>query len=123
VETFVLPALLVLMSAGLRSFIVNKNSTPAVIYDIALGLPVDLTYVALSIAIATTSELTPFWAANRPILFVGVLTIAVMQLGAIYKPCKEYIDEDKPWKSFSLWFLNAAITFFVFSYFVLKVAK
>lgn len=111
------------MSAGLRSFIVNKSSTPAVIYDIALGLPVDLTFVALSIAISASSELTPFWASNKPTLFVGVLTIAVIQLGAIYKPCKEYIDEDKPWKSFSLWFLNATITFTVFSYFVLKVAK
>lgn len=48
-DTFVLPAPLVILSAILRSFIISKNSTPSVLGDIILGLPVVLTFVGLSI--------------------------------------------------------------------------
>ena len=121
-EAFILPALLVLLSAVLRSFIVNKRSTPAVLGDIGLGLPVDLTFAALSIAISSAA-LIQHWLDNRPILIVGIFLVAVIQLGALYKPCKEYIDEDKNWQSFGLWFLNVLVTFFVFCFLILKVVS
>lgn len=121
-EAFILPALLVLLSAILRSFIVNKKSTPSVLGDIALGLPVDLTFVALSLAISSAS-LIQYWIDNRATLIVGILVVAAFQLGALYKPCKEYIDEDKNWYSFWLWFLNTAATFAVFCFLVIKVVK
>lgn len=121
-ESFVLPALLVLLSAVLRSFIVNKSSTPSVLGEIALGVPVDLTFVALSVAISSTMFLD-YWLNNRATLIVGILIVAALQMGALYKPCKEYIDEDKNWKSFGLWFLNVVITFLVFCFLVLRVVK
>ncbi|XKU41589.1 hypothetical protein BG51_01005 [Pseudomonas [fluorescens] ATCC 17400] len=121
-EAFILPALLVLLSATLRSFIVNKKSTPTVLGDIALGLPVDLTFVALSIAISSTAMLQSS-LDNRAILIVGLLVAASFQLGALYKPCKEFIDEDKNWHSFGLWVANALITFIIFCFLVIKVMK
>ncbi|MEK6198083.1 MAG: hypothetical protein N2B58_07910, partial [Desulfobacterales bacterium] len=105
-----------------RSFIVNKSSTPSVLGEIALGIPVDLTFVALSVAISSTM-LLDYWLNNRANLIVGILIVAALQMGALYKPCKEYIDEDKNWKSFGLWFLNVVITFLVFCFLVLKVVK
>ncbi|GKW01381.1 hypothetical protein PEC301877_01960 [Pectobacterium carotovorum subsp. carotovorum] len=121
-EAFILPALLVLLSAILRSFIVNKKSTPSVLGDIALGLPVDLTFVALSVAISSAAFIQ-YWIENRATLIVGILVIAVFQLGALYKPCKEYIDADENWFSFWLWVLNAISTFAVFCFLVIKVVK
>ncbi len=121
-EAFILPALLVLLSAILRSFIVNKKSTPSVLGDIALGLPVDLTFVALSVAISSTA-LIQYWLDHRGTLVIEILVIAVFQLGALYKPCKEYIDEDRYWCSFWLWVLNIAFTFAVFCFLVIKVVK
>lgn len=121
-EAFILPALLVLLSAVLRSFIVNKSGTPSILGEIGLGLPIDLTFVALSVAISS-SAMVQHWLNNRPTLIVGILLVAVFQLGALYKPCKEYIDEDKNWLSFGLWILNALITFCVFSFLVFKVAN
>lgn len=117
---FILPACLVLLSAMLRSFIVNKDRTPSIISEILLGLPVDLTFVALSIAISSAA-FNPHWLENRATLIVGILLVAVFQLGALYRPCKEYIDEDKNWHSFGMWFLNTVITVFVFSFLVFKV--
>ena len=119
-EAFILPALLVLLSAVLRSFIVNKSSTPTILGEIGLGLPVDLTFVALSVAISSAA-MAQYWLDNRATLIVGVLLVAAFQLGALYRPCKEYIDEDKNWHSFGLWFLNVLVTFFVFSFLVFKV--
>ncbi|MEC6823433.1 hypothetical protein VXS02_08315 [Photobacterium piscicola] len=121
-DTFVLPALLVLLSAILRSFIVNKNSTPSVLGDIMIGLPVDLTFVGLSIAITLVgTSFSVGWEANRSGLIVGILIIAAFQIGALYKPCKEYIDEDKPCLSFCLWILNALCTFGVFAFLLFEV--
>lgn len=121
-DTFVLPALLVLLSAILRSFIVNKNSTPSVLGDIMMGLPVDLTFVALSIVITlSSSSFSKDWEATRSGLIVGILVIAAFQIGALYKPSKEYVDEDKPFKSLGLWILNALCTFSVFAFLLMKV--
>ncbi len=121
-ETLILPALLVLLSASLRSFIVNKKSTPTILGDICLALPVDLTFVALSVAI-TSATMIQHWLDNRATLIVGILLVAAFQLGALYRPCKEYIDEDKNLHSFGLWFLNAVVTFLVFYFLVFKVVK
>ncbi|EIV8497303.1 MULTISPECIES: hypothetical protein [Vibrio] len=121
-DTFVLPALLVLLSAILRSFIVNKNSTPSVLGDIMLGLPVDLTFVGLSIVITLVgSSFSAGWEAARSGLIVGILIVAAFQIGALYKPCKEYVDEDRPWCSFGLWVLNALCTFAVFAFLLFEV--
>lgn len=121
-EAFVLPALLVFLSSILRSFIVNKSSTPSVLGEIALGIPVDLTFVALSVAISS-SFMQEYWLTNRATLIIVMLIIAAIQLGAIYKPCKEYIDEDENLYSFGLWFLNVVITFSVFCFLVIWVVK
>ncbi|WP_431419879.1 hypothetical protein [Aeromonas dhakensis] len=87
-----------------------------------MGLPVDLTFVALSIVITiSASSFTSGWADSRPSLIVGALIVAAFQIGALYKPCKEYVDEDKPWLSFFLWFVNALCTFGVFAFLVFKV--
>jgi hypothetical protein len=93
-----------------------------VLGEIALGIPVDLTFVALSVAISSML-MQDYWLANRATLIVTILIVAAIQLGAIYKPCKEYIDEDKNWRSFWLWFLNVVITFLVFCFLVIKVVK
>lgn len=119
-EAFILPALLVLLSAVLRSFIVNKSSTPTILGEIGLGLPVDLTFVALSVAISSAA-MVQYWLDNRATLIVGILLVAAFQLGALYRPCKESIDEDKNWHSFGLWFLNVLVTFGVFSFLVFEV--
>lgn len=119
-EAFILPALLVLLSAVLRSFITSKKSTPTILGDIGLGLPVDLTFVALSVAISSAAMIQ-HWLDNRGTLIVGIMAVAAVQLGALYRPCKEYIDEDKSWHSFGLWFLNVLVTFFVFCFLVFKV--
>ncbi|MEQ9920356.1 hypothetical protein ABRQ09_05765 [Pectobacterium brasiliense] len=121
-DVFFLPALLVLLSAALRSFIVTKNSTPSIIGEIALGLPVDLTFVVLSIGL-TSGTIAPYWVDNRSILIIGMLFVAIFQLGVLYKPCKEYIDEDKNAHSFGLWFLNSLVTLGVFAFFMFKVIK
>lgn len=122
VDTFVLPALLVLLSAILRSFIVNKSSTPSVLGEIGMGLPVDLTFVALSIVITiSASSFAVDWVNSRPSLIVGALVVAAVQIGALYKPCKEYVDEDKPWHSFGLWLLNTICTFLVFAFLLIEV--
>lgn len=120
--TIVLPALLVLLSAALRSFIINRSGTIATLGDIGLGLPVDLTFAALSIIIYQNS-LNPDWITYHPALIVFILVAAVFQLGAIYKPCKEYRDEGENCKSFGLWFLNVVITFCMFSFLALGVIK
>ena len=120
--TIVLPALLVLLSAALRSFIINKDGTIATLGDIGLGLPVDLTFAALSIVIYS-SAINQDWEQYHPILVVLILVSAVFQLGAIYRPCKEYRDEGENIKSFGLWFLNVGITFSLFSFIALEVIK
>ncbi|MFL0807132.1 MAG: hypothetical protein K6L60_07575 [Oceanobacter sp.] len=119
-EAFISPAFLVLLSAALRNFIVNKSSTPTILGEILLGLPVDLTFVALSVAISSAA-MEEYWLDKRATLIVGVLLVAVFQLGALYRPCKEYIDEDKNWHSFGLWFLNFLVTFLVFVFLVFEV--
>lgn len=121
-DVFFLPALLVLLSAALRSLIVTKKSTPSIIGEIALGLPVDLTFVVLSIVL-TSGAIVQYWVDNRPILIVGMFFVAIIQLGVIYKPCKEYIDEDKNAHSFGLWLLNSLVTLGVFAFFMFKVIK
>ncbi|ASX10616.1 hypothetical protein CK627_07355 [Aeromonas dhakensis] len=100
----------------------NKRSTPTILGEIGLGLPVDLTFVALSVAISSAA-IVQYWLDNRANLIVGILVVAIIQLGAIYRPCKEYIDEDKNWHSFGLWLLNILVTFGVFSFLVFKVVK
>jgi hypothetical protein len=123
VGIIVLPALLVLLSAALRSFIINKDrSTMSTIGDIGLGLPVDLTFAAFSVIIYSNT-LSQSWINFHPILIVVLLIVAVIQLGAIYKPCKEYRDESENLKAFGLWFINILITFFIFSFIALKVIK
>ncbi|QXI08632.1 hypothetical protein HU718_013290 [Pseudomonas tensinigenes] len=121
-EAFILPTLLVLLSAALRSFIVSKSGTATILGELGLGLPVDLTFGALSIAISSAA-IFQYWLDNRAMLIVGVLLVAIFQLGVLYRPCKEYIDEDKNWQSFGLWFLNAFVTFCVFLFLVFKVVK
>ena len=118
----VLPALLVLLSAALRSFIINKDGTMSTLGDIGLGLPVDLTFAALSVIIYS-SALAQDWVQYHPVLIVFLLVAAVFQLGAVYKPCKEYRGEGENGKSFGLWFLNVFITFSVFSFISLEVIK
>jgi len=122
VGIIVLPALLVLLSAALRVFIVNKSGTMSTLGDIGLGLPVDLTFAAFSIIIYS-SALNATWLPHHAILIAGLLLAAIFQLGAIYKPCKEYRDDGDFGKSFGLWFLNAVITLAVFSFIGLEVVK
>lgn len=118
----VLPALLVLLSAALRVFIINKSGTLSTLGDIGLGLPVDLTFAAFSIIIYS-SALSAGWVPHHPVLIAVLLLAAIFQLGAIYKPCKEYRDDGEFGKSFGLWFLNAVITLGVFSFIGLEVVK
>jgi len=122
VSSVLLPALLVLLSAALRSFIINKNSTLSIIGDIGLGLPVDLTFAALSIIIYSNA-LSTEWVNYHPELIVSVLVAAIFQLGAIYRPCKEYRDEGENGKSAGLWLINIITTFAVFSFIALEVVK
>ncbi len=121
-DMFVLPALLVLLSAACRNFIVYKGGTMSILGEIGLGLPVDLTFVALSVAISTNS-LTAVWADDRGYIIVGLMILAVFPLGAIYKPCKGYIDEAKHVKSFALWVLNSILTLSAFAFLVIKVVE
>ena len=90
--------------------------------DIILGLPVDLTFVGLSIVMTLVGgSFSDGWETDRASLIVGILTTAAFQIGALYKPCKEYVDEDKPWKSFGLWIINALCTFAVFAFLLIEV--
>lgn len=98
-DAFILPALLVLLSAVLKSFITNRSGTMTVLGEIGLGLPVDLSFVVLSIAI-TSNQLIQSWIDMRSILIVGVLILVSFQLGAIYKPCREFVDDGKYLHSF-----------------------
>lgn len=118
----VLPALLVLLSAALRSFIVNKDGTGSTLADIGLGLPVDLTFAALSVIIYS-SALSQDWVDLHPVLIVLLMVSAVFQLGAVYKPCKEYRDEGDSLKACGLWFLNVIITFGIFVFIAVEVIK
>lgn len=121
-DILVLPALLVLLSAMLRSLIVNKNGTAAILAEIGLGLPVDLAFVTFAVTIsAPITDI--FWLANRSLLIVGALVAACLQLGFLYKPGKEYMDAGENLKSFGLWLLNVIVTYVVFAFLVLKVVS
>jgi len=121
-ELIMAPALLVLLSAFLRGLIVDKGGTRSIMANIGLGLPVDLTFAMFAIVLYV-QVLNKFWSQHHVILIVGILLIPIVQLGLIYKPCKEYRDESENLKAFGLWFLNMVITFILFSYILLGVIK
>lgn len=117
-----IPALLVILSAALRGLIVNKKGTMYIAGDIGIGLPVDLTFAALSI-ILSASLLNDTWVSNQPGLILILFTTAVIQLGFLFTPCKGYRDSGENGKAFGLWFINILITFGVYSFITLGVIK
>lgn len=121
-NTFLLSALLLLISTTLRIFITNRKGTANAIQEIVIGLPVDLTFVAFSIVIVSSNLNTDF-ITYHSLLIALVVLLGVIQLGAIYKPGKEYIEDEEFLKAWLLWALNAIITFLLFLFLMLKVVK
>ncbi|EGR1312052.1 hypothetical protein VCSRO206_3490 [Vibrio cholerae] len=117
-----IPALLVILSAALRGLIVNKKGTMYIAGDIGIGLPVDLTFAALSI-ILSASLLNETWVGKQPDLILIFFVTAVVQLGFLFTPCKGYRDSGKNGKAFGLWFVNILITFGVYIFLTLEVIK
>lgn len=121
-SAIILPSLLVIMSAMLRSFIAHRGGTLTIIADIGMGIPVDLTFAAFSLVL-DQSLLKENWSEYYKTLMIVVLTLAVLQLGTLYRPCKGYHDDGENLKAFGMWILNALTTFGIFKYIALEVMK
>lgn len=120
--TFLLSALLLLISTSLRVFITNKDGTGYALQEIAIGLPVDLTFVSLSIVIVL-ANIHPNFIQYHAHLIAAIIVISIVQLGCFYKPCREYMDELKFKEAWGLWIGNALITFLIFTFLLIKVVK
>ena len=120
--TFLLSALLLLISTSLRVFITNKDGTGYALQEIAIGLPVDLTFVSLSIVIVL-ANINQNFMQYHPHLIAAIFVISIIQLGCFYKPCREYMDDLKFIQAWGLWIVNTLITFLIFTFLLIKVVK
>lgn len=108
IEAVLLSVLLVLLSAILKSGITNTGGTAATAWEIGLGLPVDLSFVALSLVL-TTSSFLPEAEPFKNAIAVGVLVLAILQLIFLYRPSKGYYESRKFLQAFGTFFINVCL--------------
>lgn len=115
-----LSLLVVLLSALLKSGITNNGGTTATAWEIGLGLPVDLSFVAFSLVLTATTYLPGAERFKVAIAF-AVLLLAVIQLIFFYRPSKGYYEGKSFLKAFGIFAFNMALTFFCLYVILIKV--
>lgn len=108
-EAVLLSVLLVLLSAILKSGITNTGGTAATAWEIGLGLPIDLSFVALSLVLTATS-IQPAVEPHQISIAIGALVLAILQLIFLYRPSKGYYEASKFGKAFFTFIFNLALT-------------
>lgn len=120
IEAVMLSVLVVLLSALLKSGITNNGGTAATAWEIGLGLPVDLSFVAFSLVLTATAYLPGAEPFKVAIAF-GVLVLAVIQLIFFYRPSKGYYEGKSFFKAFSVFAFNMSLTFACLYIILIKV--
>ncbi|ENM5854904.1 hypothetical protein ACYVMA_004538 [Vibrio parahaemolyticus] len=120
IEAVLLSVLIVLLSAILKSGITNTGGTAATAWEIGLGLPVDLSFVAFSLVLTATAFI-PEVEQYQTAIAVTVLVLAVIQLIFLYRPSKGYYESKSFGKAFGVFALNAILTFVCLSAVLFKV--
>ncbi|EOX4300522.1 hypothetical protein ACRTDJ_18150 [Shewanella algae] len=120
IEAVLLSVLIVLLSAILKSGITNTGGTAATAWEIGLGLPVDLSFVAFSLVLTATAFI-PEVEQYKTAIAVTVLVLAVIQLIFLYRPSKGYYEAKAFAKAFGVFALNALLTFLCLSAVLIKV--
>lgn len=111
IEAVLLSVLLVLLSAILKSGITNSGSTTATAWEIGLGLPVDLSFVGLSLVL-TAKTFLPEMELYKNVIWVGILVLAILQLIFLYRPSKGFYECREYCKAFFIFVFNFALTIF-----------